>query len=122
MYVGGNKMNVLPNAEKAIIPIIKFTQYALHPIKSKGKSVVFEKKLGYNINNANKLIENIRRNIINFEAFPKGDDGFGMRYQIDMLLIGENGQTANVRTGWIIDNTTNATRLTSAYIKKKGRR
>jgi len=30
-------MNLLPNFEKAIIPREKFTEYVLHPIKSRGK-------------------------------------------------------------------------------------
>ena len=64
-------MNILPNAGKAVIPIEKFTKYVLHPVKSKGKSYAFERVLGYNLSNAEKLMDNIRSNIKNFRSNPK---------------------------------------------------
>jgi len=113
-------MNILPKADKAIIPIEKFTQYVLHPVKSKGKSYAFERVLGYNLLNADKLIDNIRGNIKNFEAIPKGDNGFGVKYEITMTLLGENGRNAKVLTSWIVEHDSEETRLTSAYIKDRG--
>lgn len=49
---------VLPNYDKAVIPIEKFTQYAPNPEKDKNKAEAFEKALGYNLNNAEGLIKN----------------------------------------------------------------
>ncbi|MDR0461652.1 MAG: hypothetical protein LBH62_09600 [Nitrososphaerota archaeon] len=113
-------MNILPNAGKAVIPIEKFTKYVLHPVKSKGKSYAFERVLGYNSSNANKLIDNIRNNIKNFEAIKKGDNGFGIKYEVTMTLLGENGRYAKVLTSWIVEHDSEETRLTSAYIKDRG--
>ncbi|MCL2698015.1 MAG: hypothetical protein FWE74_08035 [Oscillospiraceae bacterium] len=112
-------MNILPNVEKVVIPVKKFTDYALHPVKGKGKAYAFERALGYNSFNCNKLIKNIRTNLKNFEAIFKGDNGFGLKYEVILNLKGENGKTANVLTSWIIEHGTAETRLTSAYITNR---
>ena len=113
------KMNLLPNADNAIIPFEKLFDYALCTKKNKDKAVAFKQCLGYCQENAEALIENIRANIKNFPAIAKGDIGYGMRYEIFMRLTGANGKTAKVKTGWIVDSETGITRLTSAYISNK---
>ena len=110
---------LLPNYQEAVIPQEKFTQYALNPLKDKNKAEAFEKALGYNLKNADKLIENIKNNIPNFNAKEKEDTGYGKRYEIIMTLLGENNKYANVKTAWIIDKDTKQTRLTSAYVTSK---
>lgn len=115
-------MNILPNADKANIPVQKFTEYALNPDKDFNKATAFQKALGYNLNNVAKLIHNIYENIVNFEAIEKADNGYGDRYSILMTLTGENGRTANVQTAWIIDKVTGYPRLLSAYVTNKGTR
>ncbi|MBQ5850486.1 MAG: hypothetical protein IIW54_06700 [Lachnospiraceae bacterium] len=112
-------MNILPNADKVYIPIEKFTQYALNPNKDFNKATAFQKALGYNIDNADKLIHNIYVNVKYFEAKKKTDNGYGERYSVLMSLIGENGKTANVQTAWIIDKETKKPRLLSAYVTNK---
>lgn len=110
---------LLPNYQEAIIPQEKFTQYALNPTKDANKAEAFEKALGYNLTNSDKLIENIKNNIYKFSAKEKEDLGYGKRYEIIMNLLGENGKSANVKTAWIIDKDTKQTRLTSAYVTSK---
>ena len=110
-------MKPLPKYRHAVIPIEKFLQYALDPIRGKGKAVAFEKALGYNTKNAEKLIENIRAHLGDYDAREKGDKGYGMTYEVLMELTGENGKKAYVLTAWIYDARTDGPRLTSAYIK-----
>lgn len=114
-----NDIILLPNSNRAIIPEEKFTQYALNPQKDKNKAEAFEKALGYNLDNVDKLINNIKENINKFNAIEKEDKGFGKRYEVLMTLIGENKKIANVKTAWIIDKDTGETRLTSAYVTSK---
>lgn len=116
-----NDIILLPNYKEAIIPSEKFTKYALDISNPKGKDKAraFEKALGYNLNNADKLIENIREHIDKFNAVEKPDKGYGKVYEIIMSLTGENGKIANVKTGWLIDKNTGETRLTSAYVTSK---
>lgn len=112
---------VLPNYKEAIIPQEKFINYVLNPNHPKGKfkAEAFEKALGYNLSNSDKLIENIRNNIDKFSAKEKEDLGHGKRYEIIMRLLGENNKYANIKTAWIIDKDTKQTRLTSAYVTSK---
>jgi hypothetical protein len=111
-------MNILPRAEKAVIPIEKFTLYALNAERESNKAAAFNLALGYNIANADKLIENIRRNIFLYPAVEKSNKGYGKVYEVKMRLTGENGKTAAVITGWIDDIETGEMRLTSAYVDK----
>ena len=114
----GETMKLLPRYEEAVIPIEKFTKYALDYEKDPNKAQVFEKVLGYNQSNADKLIENIKSNIHKFEAVEREDIGHGVRYQVTMTLTGETGRSAKVLTAWIDDNKNGQMRLTSAYIDR----
>ncbi|MDR1616682.1 MAG: hypothetical protein LBR98_06690 [Syntrophomonadaceae bacterium] len=117
---GGEKLlNVLPKADEAVIPIEKFINYALDPIRSRGKSVAFSDILGYTKDNVDLLTTNIRQNLKNFPAENKGDKGYGATYAVLMELTGANGKTANVMTAWLDDNKTGQMRLISAYIKRR---
>ena len=109
-------MNVLPRHDEAIIPIEKFTEYALNHQKQPHKAIAFELALGYNQENAEKLIYDIKTNLNRFPAKRKGNMGYGMLYEVIMELIGENGKTANVLTGWIDDVSNGEMRLTSVYV------
>ena len=111
-------MNVLPNLDRMRIPAEKFTQYALNYAKDYDKALAFELALGYNMDNFQLLIDNIHEHISQYEATPKGDLGFGMKYEVIMQITGANGKTAKVLTAWIDDVKTREMRLTNAYIDK----
>ena len=117
--LGDEVMNVLPRAEEAIIPLEKFVDYALDPKNSHGKFIAFRDALGYNLNNVDELILNIRKNINNYPVTDKGDKGYGNTYTVLMELTGANGKKANVMTAWIDDKNSGEIRLTSAYVKKR---
>jgi hypothetical protein len=108
----------LPKADEVVIPIEKFTKYALDPARQPNKAAAFESALGYNHTNAHKLVENIRKNVPLFPAKSKGDKGYGAIYEVKMQIIGENGKVAKVATGWLDDASTGEMRLTSAYVDK----
>lgn len=114
----GGKLK-LPRYEEAIIPDAKLSSYALNPEKAPDKAQAFQQALGYNLSNYQELIENIRRHLPEAEATAKGDNGFGMRYEIKMNLTGPNGKSAKVLTAWIDDEATGEMRLTSVYIDKR---
>jgi len=118
IVLDGEAMQPLLNYENAVIPIEKFTQYVLDPIRSREKAIMFERALGYTVRNADKLVENIRKHLGDYNAKKKGDIGYGMTYEVVMELTDENGKKAHVLTAWISDAATGETRLTSAYIKK----
>jgi len=121
MIIGGGKMNVLPRADEAVIPIEKFTEYALNDKRDFHKSVAFSRALGYNLNNYQHLIDNIRANLRHFPAKAKGDKGHGERYEVIMRLVGPNGRVASVLTAWIDDKQTGKMRLINAYVDRRKR-
>ena len=112
-------MHLLPRYNRAVIPIEKFTKYSLNYERDFDKATAFNLELGYNIANVNKLIENIKNNLCNFECTEKGDIGYGMRYEVVMLLVGENRRSARVITAWIDDTKNYEMRLTNAYVDKR---
>lgn len=89
----------------------------MNPLKSPEKARAYQEALGYNLENCDELIENIKNNIDESKFVPKGDNGYGMRYEQIIRLKGPNGKEANILTAWIEEN--GEKRLTSAYITKK---
>ena len=111
--------NPLPNFENAKIDSRKLTEYALnpdHPI-GQNKAKVFKSALGYNKSNANLLIKQIYDKLPQSEAIVGKLDQYGQRYTMDMLITGVNGNTAIVRTGWIIKPGSDTPELTTLYVK-----
>jgi hypothetical protein len=109
-------VKILPNAENVVIPKKKFSEYALNSEAEPDKAIAFDLALGYTIDDVDKLIENIRKNVAQYDATYKGYNGYGETYQVIMKLTGENGKIAKVLTGWIVDDETHETRLTTAHI------
>ncbi|MCL2171682.1 MAG: hypothetical protein FWB71_05955 [Defluviitaleaceae bacterium] len=112
-------MSVLPQADRAIIPIEKFTKYSLSPERDFNKATAFQIALGYTIEDSDMLISEIRRNILNFIATPKGHNGHGKTFECIMSIAGKNGNQANILTSWIIDDGMDFPRLTNCYVTKK---
>jgi len=101
----------------ARMPKEKFVNYALNYSKAPDKAKAFEMALGYTIENADELMENISKHIDESKFVEKGDLGYGMRYEYIMELEGINGKKANVLTAWIQDK--DEKRLTSVYVTNK---
>lgn len=110
---------ILPGYDRAVIPEEKFTKYALDYDKDVDKAKAFKSALGYDQSNYKDLIDNIRKSLSRFDAKQKGDNGYGMRYEVIMELKGANGKKAKVLTAWIDDEKAGEMRLVSAYIDKE---
>ena len=110
--------NPLPNFEKAVIPSEKIFKYALDKNHETGgpKAVAFEKALGYNINNGNELIANIRQSLPTLDCTTIRKTRFGTQYSGDVMMRGPNGKTAKVRIAWQIDYGEDVPHLTSVYV------
>jgi hypothetical protein len=115
----GRGMNTLPRTDEAVIPLEKILNYALSFSNDKNKAIAFEKALGYNVNNADMLISNVKNNLKQYPAKAKGNKGFGERYEVVLYLTGVNGKQAKVITGWIDDASTGEMRLTTIYVDKR---
>ena len=106
----------LPRYKEAVIPASKFTQYALNPDKDVDKAKAFKSALGYDLENAKDLIEQINAKLPEYEAIQKGDRGWGMTYEVIMDITGPNGKTAKVLTAWIDDKNNGEMRLTTVHV------
>ncbi|MEM7794557.1 MAG: DUF6883 domain-containing protein [Cyanobacteria bacterium P01_C01_bin.118] len=100
----------------------KFRDYALDPNNPVGrhKALVFQRKLGYNQENYEGLLNQIVAQAMDSEAIATKKDEHGQRYQVDLEVDGiESGQQAIVRTGWIVEpKAKECARLVTLYVRK----
>lgn len=116
----GSRLASLPNLAAAVMPVEKFTKYALdkhHPGGGRDKAIAFERALGYNIENHQELIDNIRANLKNAPAVLKGRNQYGDKFEVVLELTGPGGKTARVLTAWLVDKD-GKPRLVSVYVKE----
>ncbi len=106
----------LPRASEAVMAEEKFTKYALNPEKAPDKARAFKTALGYDLTNYKDLMADIRKNLTEFPAKEKPDNGYGKRYEVVMNLKGPNGKTAKVLTAWLDDKNNGEMRMASLYI------
>jgi hypothetical protein len=99
----------------------KLTDYALDPDNPVGrhKALVFQRRLGYDKDNYEPLLEQIEALVWDGEAIATKLDEHGQRYQVDLEIMGVEGQRVMVRTGWIVEpDVEDAARLVTLYVRK----
>lgn len=101
------------------IPVEKFTEYALDPIKQPDKAKAFRVALGYTKDNCQDLIDNINTHLDKKSLKYKRTVCDGDLYEYVMNLTGANGKKANVLTAWINDTVKGELRLTTAHVTDK---
>ena len=116
---GGSQAETLPNCKNAHIDPNKIINYVLNPNHPVGgnKARVFESALGFNQSNANQLMTQIQQLLPNSSAILGTKDPYGQRFTVDMRITGPNGNTATIRTGWIIEVGSTVPRLTTTYVR-----
>jgi hypothetical protein len=110
-------MAKLTNADQAIIPLEKFTEYCLNPEHPTGqhKARVFKAALGLTLDDATFLQATVAKTVMTYDATPQEPNAFGDRYVIDFMLTTAVG-SAVVRSAWIVRYHENFPRLTSCYV------
>jgi hypothetical protein len=111
--------------ENAAIPEEKIPEYVLNKDHSRGrhKAIVFEKVLGYTQAHAEQLKQAILDGIKSSEIRFIRTDQYGDLINAIMNIKGPNGNTALVRTGWILRPGEKNFSFTAALViepKKKG--
>ena len=110
----------LPNAEQALVDLVKLRDYCLnaeHP-EGKHKARVFAAVPGFTAADAAKLREMILAAVTVNEAVQWKTDEHGARYTMDFTAEGLQSAVM-IRTGWIIDAGESVPRLVSCYVKRK---
>lgn len=111
-----NTINLLPYAENAVVDIRKLRDYCLNPKHDDGKhkARLFSSILGMTADDAEDLRHILLKIAKTQEARLGRQDAFGQRYTIDCILEWQN-RSAIVRSGWIIEHSSDIPRLTTCY-------
>src|SRR5205085_8712073 len=90
--------------EQAVVDMRKLAEYALNSEHPKGadKALVFKSSLGITAQDSDLLRSAVLGAIKTQEAVLGQQNEFGQRYTVDFEMVGPNGKTATVRSGWII--------------------
>jgi hypothetical protein len=113
-------IGTLVNADKAVIDVErKIDGYALNPEHVVGghKARVFKSALGYDRQNSQGLVHQIREGVQSQPATPGKVTPFGTQFGVDIPVTGPSG-SATVRTGWNYDAGSDIPRLTTAVVRK----
>lgn len=92
------------------IPLEKLTRYLLVPLARADKSA-FLARAGYTLDNAERLLQDLRSQMLPLDAIPSGVNQFGQYYEIRGVLRGPGGVTLRVRTIWIREHLSEVTRF-----------
>ena len=108
---------LVPNAEDAVVDIRKLRDYCLNPNHEVGKhkAKVFASALNLTEKDAPALQSALLEAVKTLEAETGKLDEHGQRYTVDFVFEWK-GKSAFIRSGWIVDNMSNAPRLATCLI------
>lgn len=114
-----SESGTLLNAEHAVVDYRKLSTYSLDPTHPTGghKARVFQSALGYSPTNADVLGLRVQEGILSAPAKMLDPINFGQKMAVDIPILGVNGETAIVRTGWIYETDSLVPRLTTIFVK-----
>lgn len=88
----------------------KLTRYLLLP-QARGDKSAFLAKAGYTLGNTDQLLRDLRAQILPLEAGALESNKFGRYYEIRGTLTGPNGATLALRTIWMTEHLSGATKF-----------
>lgn len=106
----------LPNAENALVPSDKLTNYLLsksHPV-GRWKASFF-RSMGFNERNVDELRDALANIAKKGEVKNTTTSDFGVKYVVEGWIAGPEGNTANIHTVWVMETNEERPRLVTAY-------
>jgi hypothetical protein len=100
-----------------IVDTRKITEYLLRPRLEDDKSG-FLGLAGYTADKTDRLLADIREQVLPLEAECFEQTEYGPKYRIRATLTGPNGRTLRVVTIWMKENTTNQTKFVTLFPDK----
>src|SRR5215472_724312 len=88
----------------------KLTGYLLIP-QARGDKSAFLARAGYTLENADQLLSDLRTQLLPLDATELHSTVFGTFYEIRGTLTGPNGGTLNVRSIWMTERLSGATKF-----------
>ena len=110
----------MPYYSEAVTPREKFVNYSLDYSNKKaaGKAEAYERGLGYTIDNADGLIEQIHTAITSgIDYYDMNATEYGIKYKFCIPITGPNGKTKNVIAVYQIDNGKEIPRMVTNYME-----
>ena len=111
---GGDEGSVPPHSMRlpagTVISEDKLVRYLLVP-QLRGDKSSFLRKGGYELSNAAHLLRDLRNQILPLDAIPLERNQFGQYYEIRGALKGPNGTILSVRTIWMTEHLSGATKF-----------
>jgi len=101
-----------------IISKEKIEHYLLKPMMFSNKWIMFS-DLGYTISDANRLIEDIRNQVLTQHTTVYEQNVYGVFYQISSHFTGINNKTIEVDSIWLHEKKSMKTKFITIYIKNK---
>ena len=106
----------IPNADQAVVPIEKITEYLLNPLHPVGgPKARWLFALGYRIESPQELADGLLGIVRESEDFTAHAGVFGVKYAVRGTLITPSTRSARVLTVWMIENDSAFPRLVSAF-------
>jgi len=102
----------------AVIAQEKLTQYLLVP-QVRGDKSSFLKRAGYELENFERLQNDLRSQILSLEAETGENNEFGQYFQIRGDLRGPNGVALHVRTIWMKEHLSKAVKFITLIPDKR---
>lgn len=99
----------------------KLTRYLLVP-QARGDKSAFLAQAGYKQENADRLLEDMRSQLLVLEADPLESNQFGDYFEINGSLVGPNGVTLEVRTVWMTERLSGVTKFVTLIPSKRRER
>lgn len=115
-------MKLGDSVTRLVIDSRKLTECALNPDNPVGadKAVLFQRFLGFTRDNYDPLLEQISAKALEAEAILGRTDEHGQRYRVDLEIRGTEGQREIVRTAWIVEPDSDAAKLVTLYVRRRG--
>jgi Domain of unknown function (DUF6883) len=101
----------------AIIAPEKLTRYLLVH-QARGDKSAFLKRAGYTLENADRLLRDLRTLLLLLDTTPLHSTAFGQFYEIRGPLVGPNGVTLQVRSIWMKEDLSGVTKFITLIPEK----
>ena len=103
-------MSFVKLPENSYIAQEKLTRYLLVP-QARGDKSAYLALAGYTLDNFTTLLTDLRAQILNQDATALEKTSYGQLYEIRAQLIGPSGRTLRVRTIWMTEYMSGATKF-----------
>lgn len=106
----------VPNAEHAVVPERKLTEYLLSPTHRDGRSkAAFFMRFGFTAAAWQDLAAALRQHMFDHEVADVEPTAFGMAYVVEGPLHAPDGRTPYTRVVWFVETGDTVPRFVTAY-------